>query len=207
MAVMRAVSQCAQLGTQPCSRVLKGLPVLFGNILFCTINRLPERGSVSLPFQGSKAPREHRIACPRSLGELGSQPGPSPLWQKNAGKSRSQELCILEGRERERTVFRQPGMLNKNISSLSTERACVIFQPDVVCESRPQAGWVPAALWLPLPCPLPPLLLPHHMPALPGPTRHHISNLRAGQRKSAGVVSEAGQQKARTWVLVLPLTK
>ena len=115
VAVTRDLGQCTQLGalSPAAERPEKPPGTVWKFILFCTINRTPEHRSVSLPFQGIRALREHKIACPRSLGELGSQPGPCPLWQKQAGKSRSQELCILAGRERERPAFRQLGYVKQ----------------------------------------------------------------------------------------------
>lgn len=114
-----------------------------------------------------------------------------------AGKSVSQKLFIFEGRERKRPVFRQQGMLSKNISSLSTEGECIVFQPEWFVSLETTGRLVPAATLAFPPPPQPYACL----------AWDHISNLRAEQRKAADMVGKAEPLKAWAWVLILLLTK
>lgn len=89
---------------------LKGLPsALFSNSSFSILSTgLHSVGQSPLCFRESRL-REHKLPCPGSLCELGSQPGPSPRPLAEAEESRSPEVCIFRGREMERAMFRQPG--------------------------------------------------------------------------------------------------
>lgn len=124
---------------QFCSReAWRGLPRLFVNSYFSILSTGLQRiGQFSLHF------REHKTG-PKSLSGLRVQPGPtSPLWKAfgearesgrllalclfpkkmaaEAGKSRSQELCIFGGGKERDQYLGSWGLLCKNISSLSTE--------------------------------------------------------------------------------------
>lgn len=191
------------LGAQSCSRGLEGPPRAVWNSYFSVIlpTGLWREGPFSLHF------RKHKT-CPSSLVGLGAQPGPVPLlssfepefWKTFWGSQKkwtplphsySLRKCLQKqenagpksyafwggGKERDQCLG-----LSKNIFSLWTEWACVVFQPDVVCEFGDHRQ--PRFLLLSAP----------PLPALPC-AWDHISNLRAQQRKAVGVG------------LVLPLTK